>query len=89
MTTLISVHNSDGCVGRCDAKCHVAKGSVCRCICGGLAHGAGVKNASAAIWQKIGQVDGSVDRLLETWSTAHPEHAGKGLKCAVWPRLLI
>ena len=41
MTTVFSVHNSDGCVGRCDAKCHEAKGPECHCICGGAFHGVG------------------------------------------------
>jgi hypothetical protein len=42
MTTTIAVYNSDGCVGRCDAKCHNADPSKpCDCICGGKNHGAG------------------------------------------------
>ena len=41
MTTLIAVYNSDGCVGRCDAKCYDAKHPNCDCICGGKNHGAG------------------------------------------------
>jgi len=45
MTTLISVHNSDGCVGRCDAKCYNATGPDCDCICGGRNHGAGKQRA--------------------------------------------
>jgi hypothetical protein len=45
MSTLISVYNSDGCVGRCDAKCYEAKTPGCDCICGGVNHGAGFKQA--------------------------------------------
>ena len=45
MTTVFSVHNSDGCVGRCDAKCHEAEGDECHCICGGVMHGVGGKIA--------------------------------------------
>lgn len=41
MTTVYAVYNNDGCVGRCDAKCHEAEGSECRCICGGAMHGVG------------------------------------------------
>lgn len=41
MTTLIAVYNSDGCIGRCDAKCYDAKHPNCDCICGGKNHGAG------------------------------------------------
>jgi len=46
MSTLISVHNSDGCVGRCDAKCYDATHPHCDCICGGANHGAGYKQAA-------------------------------------------
>jgi len=41
MATILALYNSDGCVGRCDAKCHEAKGTECRCICGGKYHGRG------------------------------------------------
>lgn len=41
MATIFSVRNSDGCVGRCDAKCHEATGFDCKCICGGAFHGVG------------------------------------------------
>jgi hypothetical protein len=45
MATLISVYNSSGCVGRCDAKCYDATSAHCDCICGGRNHGAGEKQA--------------------------------------------
>lgn len=45
MPTLISVHNSNGCVGRCDAKCYNALRPECDCICGGLNHGVGLYEA--------------------------------------------
>lgn len=45
MTTLISRYNSEGCVGRCDAKCHEAKSPLCDCICGGANHGVGHERA--------------------------------------------
>lgn len=45
MVTLISVHNSDGCVGRCDAKCYNARHPDCDCVCGGKNHGAGLEKA--------------------------------------------
>jgi len=41
MAMVIAVYNSDGCVGRCDARCHRAKGFDCNCICGGALHGVG------------------------------------------------
>lgn len=46
MSTLIAVYNSDGCVGRCDAKCYNATHSECDCICRGKNHGAGLKQAT-------------------------------------------
>lgn len=45
MATLIAVYDSDGCVRRCDAQCHEAKGFDCHCICGGALHGVGSKIA--------------------------------------------
>lgn len=39
MTTIISVYNSHGLVGRCDARCHNAKEPECDCVCGGSFHG--------------------------------------------------
>ena len=45
MTTLIAVYNSEGCVGRCDAKCYQATHPGCQCICGGMNHGAGLSQA--------------------------------------------
>ncbi len=45
MTTLIHVGNSEGTVGRCDARCYEAVGERCECICGGRNHGVGLKRA--------------------------------------------
>jgi hypothetical protein len=45
MTTLIAVYNSEGCVGRCDARCYEAAEPECDCICGGRNHGAGQEQA--------------------------------------------
>lgn len=45
MATLIAAYNSDGCIGRCDARCHNAKGAKCTCICGGKNHGVGLDQA--------------------------------------------
>lgn len=43
MATLIQSQKSDGTIiGRCDAKCHDAKGPKCTCICGGMNHGVGI-----------------------------------------------
>ena len=55
MTTVLAVYNSDGCVGRCDAKCHDAKpGAPCDCICGGANHGAGLAIAMANNREALG-----------------------------------
>lgn len=57
MTTLISVYNVNGCIGRCDDKCHSALKSRCTCICGGVNHGVGVgqarKNSKALADEEI------------------------------------
>jgi hypothetical protein len=45
MTTLITVSNSSGVIGRCDDKCHSATHPKCDCICGGANHGVGLKQA--------------------------------------------
>lgn len=45
MTTLIACYNSDGCYGRCDAKCYGATGPDCHCVCGGINHGKGESEA--------------------------------------------
>jgi uncharacterized metal-binding protein len=45
VTTLLAVYTSDGCVGRCDAKCYDAAEPECDCICGGRNHGAGKQQA--------------------------------------------
>lgn len=47
MTTALAVYDSDGCIGRCDAKCHDATEPDCDCICGGRLHGVGRSNAIA------------------------------------------
>lgn len=43
--TTIKVVNSNGMVGRCDARCHEAKTPDCHCICGGAFHGIGSEAA--------------------------------------------
>jgi len=45
MTTLITVSNSEGVIGRCDAHCHNAKHEKCNCVCGGMNHGVGKAQA--------------------------------------------
>jgi len=45
VVTLIARYASEGCVGRCDAKCYNAEEDECDCICGGANHGAGIQTA--------------------------------------------
>ena len=45
MTTVLAVYNSEGVVGRCDARCHDAVEPDCDCICGGANHGGGTARA--------------------------------------------
>jgi len=46
MSCLIYASNSEGCTGKCDANCYNATGAVCGCICGGMNHGVGLKQAT-------------------------------------------
>lgn len=46
MTTLIAVYDSDGCKGRCDARCYDATSEICDCVCGGKNHGVGINRAA-------------------------------------------
>lgn len=62
MVTLIAVHNSDGCVGRCEAKCYEALHPGCDCICGGQNHGAGFDKAVE-----------NTRELAETWIEEYTE----------------
>jgi hypothetical protein len=45
--TLLSVYNSEGCVGRCDARCYGARHTACDCVCGGRNHAKGERAAIA------------------------------------------
>lgn len=67
MTTAVAVYNSEGCVGRCDAKCHDAKEPDCDCVCGGRLHGCGRENA---IERNTEDYFGSVENARE-WARAH------------------
>lgn len=65
MATLIAVYNSDGLVGRCDAKCYNAKHPTCDCICGGKNHGAGFQKAMD-----------NTRELFEPWVEAYAKAKG-------------
>jgi len=64
MTTLIAVYNSEGCVGRCDARCYEAKSAKCHCICGGKNHSAGLRQAVANTEAGAGLADGDLDHFM-------------------------
>jgi hypothetical protein len=64
MTTLIAVYNSEGCVGRCDARCYNAKEPKCECICGGANHGAGLQQA-------LDNTREYVERWVEDYAQKH------------------
>lgn len=66
MTTLIAMYNSEGCIGRCDAKCYKAAEPECDCICGGLNHGAGKAKA-------MDNTARLADEWIEKHSAEHPE----------------
>ncbi len=68
MTTLIAAYNSEGCIGRCDAKCHDAIEPDCDCICGGMNHGVGVAQAIA-----------NTEVLAEEWMKAYQKKTGQQL----------
>lgn len=54
--TVMSWHNSEGCVGRCDAKCHNAKSPHCDCMCGGAYHGSALNGTFDEIRQHHGNL---------------------------------
>jgi hypothetical protein len=70
MTTLIVVYNSDGIIGRCDARCYNAKQPHCDCVCHGKNHGQGIQIAAqnalkdAAEWLEAAQPDDITNREL-------------------------
>lgn len=64
MTTIISWETSGGKKGRCDARCHNAKGSKCVCCCGGRYHGAA---RDGTLGQKVeAQQETILNELRET-----------------------
>ncbi len=63
--TLISVHDSDGCKGRCDEKCYEAKKKRCSCCCGGLNHGRGLQEAKDLTSQYA-------KTIVQAWDIKHP-----------------
>jgi hypothetical protein len=62
--TVIAVYTSEGCVGRCDAKCYAAQEPECTGVCGGSNQGAGVAQA-------IENTRQSAEAWIETSAGAH------------------
>jgi hypothetical protein len=77
MSTLISAYNSDGCIGRCDAKCYDAKKPECDCICGGKNHGIGrnkaIENTGELAEQWIERY--KQQHNVERWQVSHQQLA--------------
>jgi hypothetical protein len=73
MVTLIAVYNSEGCVGRCDARCYSARYAACSCVCGAANHQQGLAIAAA-----------NTQAMAETWI----QKAG-GLQANVNPQLAL
>lgn len=75
--TLIAVYNSEGCVGRCDARCYGSISAKCTCICGGKNHGAGLAKA----------LDNTREKFKEWLKEAKKEHGKKlqaDINAEVW-----
>lgn len=64
MTVLLAVYNSEGCVGRCDARCYNATEHVCECICKGANHGVGKAQA-------IAQTTDAFEKWLDDYREVH------------------
>jgi hypothetical protein len=73
--TLISVYNSEGCVGRCDARCYMAEGGHCDCICRGKNHGVGRNKA----------IDNTRENA-EAWLKHAREILGPGIQAEIFPK---
>lgn len=77
---LVSIQSPGGhCRGRCDARCYNAKGITCVCICGGVNHGKGEKQA-------IKNIREMNDSFIDNWQKNHPKtkiqkiHIGNTIK---------
>jgi predicted RNase H-like HicB family nuclease len=75
MTTMIAAYNSDGCIGRCDAKCYNAEHPHCDCVCGGANHGAGINQATQ-----------NTQELAEKWIEEYQKRRGETLDFDVLPK---
>jgi hypothetical protein len=83
MATLIAVYNSEGCVGRCDAKCYNAIHPHCDCICGGANHGVGFQKGMNNTREIFG-LD-KLEELLDTWVEQYADTQKRQQYTAVVP----
>jgi len=74
MATMIAAYDSNGCVGRCDAKCYNATCENCTCVCGGMNHGAGLQRAVQ-----------NTTEMAESWIEAYDQKMGESLNYKVLP----
>jgi predicted RNase H-like HicB family nuclease len=75
----MAVYNSEGCQGRCDAKCYKAQEEECDCICGGRNHADGKEQALdntrelAELWLEQARASGQDITHAELAVTAQHE----------------
>lgn len=73
MATLIAVYDSDGCVGRCDARCYNAKHDHCNCVCGGKNHQKGFAQAVENVRELA---EKELDACIDAYLAQRPDLAG-------------
>lgn len=83
MTTVLAIYDSQGCVGRCDAKCHSASAGDCDCICGGRNHGVGTPRAI----QNVQELIDPLGELRRAFADTHGYEAERLQIEATQPRL--
>ena len=66
MTTLITTFTPGGNIRRCDANCHNAQHSNCTCLCGGMNHGKGNKQATI-------NTQTHARRIINDWTKENPD----------------
>ncbi len=70
---LLAVYGSDGCEGRCDARCYNAKSEGCDCCCGGRNHGVGLDQACENVREMYEPILDELKRIHgDTTIECHP-----------------
>jgi hypothetical protein len=88
MVTLIAVYNSEGLVGRCDARCYNAKGQDCTCICHGSNHAQGKDTAlenTQQLWEDWGKEAAIAQRTNTGKLITHYNLAQAALQLTFYP----